>query len=350
MERRCLLVVLIGGIFTSQPSCTTKVKQVNFSTAKAAYSKYDFGTALRGFIPAAQQGNSDAQSLLGKMYEKGEGVPQNYSESLKWYRLVAQRQDAGAEYSIGKFYDEGHGVPKDTAEAVKWFRLASEHGNGEASFTLGDKYYRGTGVAIDRYKAVTLGVLSAKQGELFGCFLAEGAYNPKEDQPKEASEYVRWLKFGAKNGVATAQVALGMKYYFADGVPRNYSEAVRLFMFAAIQDGMCAKSNISVLLAQSLLGDIYESGRGVTVDYVEAAKWRRMAADGGYEDAQYRMGSASVRGVGVPQDYSEGVRYYRLAAEQGHKKAQGALGAMYSMGKGVPQDYVQAHLWINLAS
>src|ERR1017187_4932551 len=160
MQRRCLLFVIIGGL-VSQLSCRTKVKQVDFSTAKSAYAKYDFRTALSGFRSAAEQGNPDAPLLLAKMYENGEGSPQNYLEALKWYNVAAQKRDAIAENSIGKLYDEGNGVPKDQTEALKWFRLASEHGNGDASFTLGDKYYRGIGVQRDRYEAVKLGVLSA---------------------------------------------------------------------------------------------------------------------------------------------------------------------------------------------
>jgi TPR repeat protein len=216
-------------------------------------------------------------------------------------------------------------------------------------------YYRGTGVPVDRYEAVTLGALASRQssvgfGSLGGCWLAEGAYNPKEDQPKGDGEYLKWLKFGVQNGVASAQLLLGVEYHDGGMVPQQYSEAAKLFRLAATQDSDCEKSNISVHLAQRLLGDLYQSGRGVPVDHVEAAKWYRMAADSGVPEAQYAFGVALVRGEGVPQDYSEGIRYYRLAAEQGNRKAQGALGAMYFSGMGVPQDYVQAHLWLNLAA
>jgi TPR repeat protein len=58
-----------------------------------------------------------------------------------------------------------------------------------------------------------------------------------------------------------------------------------------------AKSNISVHIAESLLGDIYESGRGVAVDHTEAAKWFRLAADGKYADAQFKMGRSLVQTV-----------------------------------------------------
>jgi uncharacterized protein len=212
-------------------------------------------------------------------------------------------------------------------------------------------YYRGSGVPVDRYEGVRLGALSAKQGCLYGFFLAEGAYNPKEPQPKTAAEELKWLTFGADNNVATAQVTLGVKYLDGDGVPQRYAEAAKLFRAAAIQDNEWAKSHVSVHMAQWLLGDLHQSGRGVAPDYMEAAKWYRLAADGGIAEAQFDMGRAFFRGEGVLQDYVEGVRYYRLAADQDNWEAQAALGAVYFSGTlGVPQDYVQAHFWLNLAA
>ena len=35
----------------------------------------------------AEQGEADAQYNLGGMYYIGEGVPQDYAEAVKWYRL-----------------------------------------------------------------------------------------------------------------------------------------------------------------------------------------------------------------------------------------------------------------------
>ena len=55
-------------------------------------------------------------------------------------------------------------------------------------------------------------------------------------------------------------------------------------------------------------------------------------------------------GQGVPQDYIEAAKWYRLAAEQGHADAQHNLGVLYLQGQGVPQDYVLAHMWVNLAA
>ena len=62
------------------------------------------------------------------MYRNGEGVPQDYAEAVKWYRLAAEQGDADAQYNLGLMYDNGNGVPQDYKEAVKWYRLAAEQG------------------------------------------------------------------------------------------------------------------------------------------------------------------------------------------------------------------------------
>jgi TPR repeat protein len=64
--------------------------------------------------------------------------------------------------------------------------------------------------------------------------------------------------------------------------------------------------------AQSQLGRMYASGRGVWKDDTEAAKWYRQAADQyrkaanfGNEHGQYAVGKMHFAGEGVPQDYAE---------------------------------------------
>ena len=61
-----------------------------------AYSKGEYEKAVQLFIKAAEQGNADAQCHLGECYYEGNGVPQSYSEAVKWYRRAADQgcQDA----------------------------------------------------------------------------------------------------------------------------------------------------------------------------------------------------------------------------------------------------------------
>ncbi len=62
------------------------------------------------------------------MYHEGQGVPQDYAEAVKWFRLAAEQGNADGQYVLGSMYYKGHGVPQDYAEAVKWYRLAAEQG------------------------------------------------------------------------------------------------------------------------------------------------------------------------------------------------------------------------------
>ena len=74
----------------------------NYRKGLDAYSKSDYTTALREIKPLAEQGNADAQSLLGIMYEFGQGVPENIKTALKWYRLAADQGVARAQKRYGE--------------------------------------------------------------------------------------------------------------------------------------------------------------------------------------------------------------------------------------------------------
>ena len=112
------------------------------------------------------------------------------------------------------------------------------------------------------------------------------------------------------------------------------------------------RTPIDILVkAQHNLGVMYANGKGVPLDYAEALKWYRMAADQGHAKAQNNLGFMYFNGKGVPQDYAEALKWYRMAAEQGNAEAQRNLGNRYATGQGVPQqDYVLAHMWCNLAA
>jgi TPR repeat protein len=103
-------------------------------------------------------------------------------------------------------------------------------------------------------------------------------------------------------------------------------------------------------LAQTLMGTMYNEGRGVPQDHKTAVKWWRLAAEQGYDRAQFNLGVMYKSGLGVPQDDKTAVKWYRLAAEQGHAPAQTNLGVMYADGEGVLKDYVYTHMWGNIAA
>lgn len=66
--------------------------------------------------------------------------------------------------------------------------------------------------------------------------------------------------------------------------------------------------------------------------------------------AQYKLGYDYYRGRGVALDYVQAAIWWRKAADQGYPDAQNNLGVLYNAGKGVPQSYAEAYFWENLAA
>jgi TPR repeat protein len=117
-----------------------------------------------GLISCAETGHAPDQYNLGVIYAEGNGVPEDYGEAVRWYRLAAEQGHASAQNNLGLMYTEGNGVPEDDAEAVRWYRLAAEQGDALAQTNLGFMYGNGDGVPRDLVFAYTWFNLSAAQG------------------------------------------------------------------------------------------------------------------------------------------------------------------------------------------
>ena len=102
--------------------------------------------------------------------------------------------------------------------------------------------------------------------------------------------------------------------------------------------------------AQLDLGLMYSGGRGVPQDYDAASRWYGKAADQGYAEAEFQLGLSYLSGKGVERSDSEAAKWFRKAADQANEGAQIALGTLYAGGHGVPRDYVLAHMWYNLVA
>jgi TPR repeat protein len=111
-----------------------------FEDAVAAQKSADYATAYRLFRSLADSGNVYAQGIIGIMYAKGEGVPQDDAEAVKWYRLAADRGNAASQLSLARMYETGRGVPQSDVEAATWYRRAADQGEPWAQTNLGVKY------------------------------------------------------------------------------------------------------------------------------------------------------------------------------------------------------------------
>ncbi len=90
----------------------------------AAAAAHNYVRAAEIFLPLATAGDARAQSFLGFMYARGQGVPQNFVVSAGWYRCASDQGLADAQYMLGLMYDKGQGVPQDYVQAYVWLNLA----------------------------------------------------------------------------------------------------------------------------------------------------------------------------------------------------------------------------------
>ncbi len=84
-------------------------------------------------------------------------------------------------------------------------------------------------------------------------------------------------------------------------------------------------------------------------DYRHSARILARRAAAGDARAQTYLGFMYSTGRGLPQNYKAAAHWMRRAANQGIPDAQYLLGLMYDKGQGVEQDFVRAHAWLNLA-
>ena len=80
----------------------------------------------------AEQGDANSQYQLGRMYDRGQGVAQNYAEAAIWYLKAAEQGYAQAQTNLGILYQNGRGIAQDYGEALKWYRKATDQGLANA--------------------------------------------------------------------------------------------------------------------------------------------------------------------------------------------------------------------------
>lgn len=109
------------------------------------------------------------------------------------------------------------------------------------------------------------------------------------------------------------QCSLGDKVFFSNpSSARSLAEGIMHYRAAA---------DAGYILAQRMLGGIYERGIRVPWNPSEAAHWYEMAAEQGDQDSQFALGKQYEDGRGVPKNFAVAVYWYQKAEQQGHTLA-----------------------------
>ena len=98
-----------------------------FGEGARAYARQNYVLAARIFLPLAEHADPRAQTYVGFMYLRGQGVPQNFLVAAYWLHAAAAVGLPEAQYFLGLMYDKGQGVPQDFVLAHAWLNLAVAH-------------------------------------------------------------------------------------------------------------------------------------------------------------------------------------------------------------------------------
>jgi len=195
----------------------------------------------------------------------------------------------------------------------------------------------------------------------------------------------RLLGFGlmrqaADQGNTKAQSIVG--YHFAQGdvVPANSQDALDYLTRAATGGDTFAAKNLRHLCesfnanppshnkqafqslqsaadagaipAAAQVAELFYFGcDGVTPqDYVQAAAYLRLAADGGDLKSANMLGVILEEGLAGGKDEELAAKYFEKAAQEGDAKAQANLGRAFISGYGVDRDFIKAFMWLQLSA
>ena len=130
----------------------------------------------------------------------------------------------------------------------------------------------------------------------------------------------------AEQGDAEAQYNLAVMYDMGLGAPKNYSESGKWYAKAAGQ---------GIAEAQFQLGvRYYEHAKKAKDNYVKAFSWFYKAALQGMAEAQYNVALMYQLGRGVPTNRVEAYKWYIISAAQGYTKS---LAARENLAGDLPQ-------------
>lgn len=225
---------------------------------------------------------------IGKMYEYGLGVTQDYSSAIEHYKLSENKY---AYFALGNIYKYGSGVETDYAKAFDYYMrsLSSKGGMPFASYAVGQAYELGQGVEKDLTSAHN--------------FYAEALTGLE--------------KVFTKNHDDNISYKIGMMYLNGKGTDIDLECAEKYLLLSADSNNY---------KAQYMLGKLYQSDSKKDLQKAEKVLIK------GAENAQDKTGLCeySLGKLYLSQErYNKAVSYLERSAAKDNYYAAYTLGKLY---------------------
>jgi TPR repeat protein len=114
---------------------------------------------------AAAKGNPKAETQLGEMLLRGDGIAKDEARAVTLLEKAARAGQSAAAFRIGMLLANGEsGVSKDPVRAMAYFRAAAAGGEPEAFFNIGAAYGSARGVKRDYAEALGWLIVARQRG------------------------------------------------------------------------------------------------------------------------------------------------------------------------------------------
>ncbi len=100
--------------------------------------KRDFGKGLPFLDRAAKNGVARAKYVLAVLMARGDIVESDSHTAFNLCKEAAVAKEVDAQYMLGRMFERGDGVKRSTSEAIYWIKQAAENGHQQAGKKLNE--------------------------------------------------------------------------------------------------------------------------------------------------------------------------------------------------------------------
>lgn len=351
---------------TGDPRASFNLAKLNYDGARS--SKRDFAAAKKRFMELARmywtkdgrvkQGASafteklasKAAGYLGRMFLRGEGMPQSYSLAQTWFKRGVELGDSLSQFSLGLMYLEGMGVPQDPVKAADYFGAAADQDLAIAQVRLGALFLDQGDVPT----AVKYFELAARNGHLEAFYYLAEMTNNGVGRDKSCTLASAYYKIVAEKAemISTSFPEANEAYIHGD-----LETALVRYMMAAEQGFEIGQANVAYMLDQvkprwtlSSLIPFMKRKASLASDAALALIYWTRSAEQKNVDSMVKLGDYYLAGFGTTADQEKAAACYQAAAEtMSSAQAMWNLGWMHENGIGIEQDFHLAKRHYDLA-
>ncbi|QCE34636.1 sel1 repeat family protein [Acetobacteraceae bacterium] len=126
----------IGTLFCASSMCRAEsVKQPIIAQASPTEN-----AKIAVLEKEAASGDVKAQFNLGRLYDEGDTIPQDYAKAAQYYQKAADKGLIQAQFNLGNLYDKGQGVPQNYSKAITYYQKSLDQGYEPARDALDEIY------------------------------------------------------------------------------------------------------------------------------------------------------------------------------------------------------------------